>query len=268
MSWYHDPESVAPPSASQNPPNALAQPGRPQQPQVGYPASPGPPLQSPPPFPPNPPTGSPLPREIPPILRKPRTWIAVGVVLVLLLVAGFTYRSVTAPEELSTRLYAKALCSDILKPASREIQDVVEDARYQPFGRSEVNSESDARKAIEEVRKVVRLTQVTVGAIGRFNDEHRLRGREGEEFHAEMASGLEEFNATLAEAIDAIDVLDPADEEDVVSDLGDALKDTTGLDVSVDGDDPGGSLLEALNDRNSECGLLFAGLVDGAGNGD
>lgn len=268
MSWYHDPESVPPPSAPQNPPNVPAQPGPPQQPQIGYPASPGPPLPSNSPVPPNPPTGAPLPKEIPPILRKPRTWIAAGVVLILLLVAGFIYRSVTAPEELSTRLYAKALCSDVLKPASREIQDVAEDARYQPLGRSEVNSASDAKKAIEEVRRVVRLVQASGGAIGGFNDEHRLRGQEGEEFHAEMASGLEEFNAALAEAIDAIDVLDSADEEDVVGDLRDAVKDTTGLDISLDHDDPGGRLLEALNDRNSACGQFFAGLVNGAGNGD
>lgn len=250
MSWYNDPE-VGPP-----------------------PATPAPP--APPQVPPGGPTGQPAGQGgdggqggVGSLLGNTRLVLAVGAVAVVVtLVVGFVgYRVVFGPTEMTDREYTRALCDDVLEPAAKEIEDISDSRDFERIVNMDVNSESDARKAVDAAKRFVEATNSAFRSTHSFSGSNRLKGSDGEDLHSEIDEGMQDWRDLFDEVMRDLNDIDPKDEEDVVEDIQKAFGDLEGLDLSVREGDPAYELMSRTYDVDEDCGNMFA-MVAGSATGE
>lgn len=238
-------------------------------------APPGPPPGQPPTTPPGMPPGSPPVGPAAgasgspggptgPTAPSNRTLLIVGgavVALVVLLAGGvFAFKTLTAPEELTVRKYAKEYCK-ATKDATDEVSDAMEDF----FDESEDLRDDDyeftrvSDREADEFRDLASRyldTQATlVNEVKAFSGSHRLKGRDGESLHEDIVEWADDSLEEIDDAKSDLDDVDMDDSDDAAQDIADAvLLDNQIIDESDEAIEIGQKTFE----EDEDCGFPSA----------
>jgi hypothetical protein len=195
--------------------------------------------------------------------------VAIVAVIAVLAVVGVVIGVVVSgrPEQVTTRTYAKELCTTVLKPYARSAAKIVEGRAFERVLENDVHTRTQASEGAAAVGKLLDLYQNLMNRFQSYSDDHVMIGTDGKGFQQEVDQAIVGWKPDLDSARKDLDDVDVTDTDHVSKDLRAVLTDVGGLDISTSSDDPGGELLGRLGDADSSCQSEFRSMTS-QGSGD